>query len=264
MHQSHFLLSAAARGLSLRELFALNEAEAFKLFREVRCGRDGYPVCPRCGAVERHWFLRSRQRWRCRACGHTLSVTSGTLFAHHKLPMEVYLGAIVLYTNKAKGISALQMAHDVDVQYKTAFVLLHKVRESLMAQRDETPLAEAIQLDGAYVAGAGRPANRAEDRQDRRLGAHRDPDRRCVLVLRQTPPASDAATGATRTLSFIVQQENQDVTTHPLPRRAHRTAPSEWPPVDCIRGRPWSGGSWRCGNRPRRTGGCGSSRRPFA
>jgi len=161
MHQSHFLLSAAARGLSLREVFALSEAETFALFREVRWGRDSDPVCPSCGAVDRHWFLRSRQQWRCRACGHTFSVTSGTLFAHHKLPLQVYLGAIALYTNAVKGISALQMARDLDVQYKTAFVLLHKVRESLMAQRDATPLAEAVQLDGAYVGGAVRPANRA-------------------------------------------------------------------------------------------------------
>ena len=42
------------------------------------------------------------------------------------------------------------------------------------------------------------------------LGEHRDPDRRCILVLRQTPPASDTASGATRTLSFVVQRENQD------------------------------------------------------
>ena len=40
---------------------------------------------------------------------------------------------------------------------------------------------------------------------------------------------------------------SKSVTTHPLPRRVPRTAPSGWPPVDCIPGRPWSGDSWRCG-----------------
>jgi len=71
MHQSHFLLSVAAGGLSLRHVIALSEAEAFELLREVRWGRYGDPVCPSCGAVDRHWFLRSRRQRRCRACGHS-------------------------------------------------------------------------------------------------------------------------------------------------------------------------------------------------
>ncbi len=49
---------------------------------------------------------------------------------------------------------------------------MHKLRESLMVQRDETPLAGEVQLDGAYVGGSVRPANRAEDRVGRRLVEH--------------------------------------------------------------------------------------------
>ncbi len=110
--------------------------------------------------VEEYWFLRSRQQWRCRACGHTFSVTSGILFAHHKLPLQVYLGAVVIYSNAANGLSALQLSRDLDVQYKTVFVLMHKLRESLMVQRDETPLAGEVQLNEAYVGGSVRPASR--------------------------------------------------------------------------------------------------------
>ncbi len=130
MHQPHFLLSAAARTLSMREAFAMNDDQAFALFREIRWGRDADPVCPSCGVVEPHWFLASRRQWRCRACGHTFSVTSGTIFAHHKLPLQVYLGAAAIYTNAVKGLSALQMSRDLDVQYKTAFVLMHKLRDN--------------------------------------------------------------------------------------------------------------------------------------
>jgi len=50
------------------------------------------------------------------------------LFAHHKLPLKIYLGAVALYTNTAKGFSALQLSRDLDVQYKTAFVMMHKIR----------------------------------------------------------------------------------------------------------------------------------------
>ncbi len=211
MPHQHFLLSAAARTISMREVFAMTDDQAFELFREVRWGRDADPVCPACGVAERHWFLPSRRQWRCRTCGHTFSVTSGTIFAHHKLPLQVYLGAIAIYTNAVKGLSALQLGRDLDVQYKTAFVLMHKMRESLMAQRDGTPLAGEVQIDGCYTNGSVKPANRAEDRVDRRLSEHRSPDRRCILVMRETFPKDDPAEriGGKRTLSFVVPSENQ-------------------------------------------------------
>jgi transposase-like protein len=211
MHEPHFLLSAAARTLSLRDVFAMTEDQAFELFREVRWGADADPACPECGVVDQHWFLACRQQWRCRACGHTFSVTSGTIFAYHKLPLSTYLAAIVIYTNAVKGLSALQLGRDLDVQYKTAFVLMHKLRQSLMDRRDETPLVGEVQIDGGYVGGAIRPANQADARVDRRLAEHQNPDKRCVLVMRETYPADDLLerVGGKRTLTFIIGQENQ-------------------------------------------------------
>jgi hypothetical protein len=80
------------------------------------------------------------------------------------------------------------MSRDLDVQYKTALVLMHKLRQSLMDQRDETPVAGEVQVDGGSVGGLVRPANRAEDRVDRRLGEHQSPGKRCVLVLARDLP----------------------------------------------------------------------------
>ena len=134
-------------------VFELSDKEAFDLFRELRWGKGEEVVCPDCGVVERHWFVSSRRQWRCKGCGHTFSVTSGTIFAHHKLPLRVYLGAVAIYTNAAKGLSALQMSRDLGVQYKSAFVLMHKLRESLIEQRAETPLSGEVDVDAAYVGG---------------------------------------------------------------------------------------------------------------
>jgi len=208
----HFLLTAEARSLSVREVFALSDEEAFALFRELRWGKGEEVVCPKCGVVERHWFLPSRHQWRCKACGHTFSVTSGTIFAHHKLPLRVYLSAVALYTNAVKGLSALQMCRDLGVQYKTAFVLMHKIRESLMVQRKETPLSGEVEMDGGYVGGHVRPQNKKEDRVDRRLAENQSPDKRCILVMREKHPEQDGApepVGARRTLSFVIRRENQ-------------------------------------------------------
>jgi transposase-like protein len=206
----HFLLSAKSRTLSLRNIFDMSDTDCFELFKQVRWA-DGLPVCPQCGVVGHHYFLKTRQQWRCRDCVHTFSVTSGTMFAFHKLPLKVYLAAIAIYCNAAKGISALQLSRDLDVQYKTAFVLAHKIRESLMEQRVMDQLSGEVHMDGAYVNGYIRPKNKKADRIDRRLAKHQRPDKRCVFVMRQK---CEELAGAKRTLTFVLKSENQaDVST---------------------------------------------------
>lgn len=91
------------------------------------------------------------------------------MFAFHKPPQRIYLAAIATYINAVKRISALQLGRDMGVQYKTAFVLAHKIRESLMEQRGETQLSGEVHIDGAYVNGHIRPKNKKADRVDRRL-----------------------------------------------------------------------------------------------
>ena len=203
----HFLLSARARTLSVRQVFELTDKEAFEVFREVRWGKGEETACPTCGAVDKHYFLPTRKQWRCKSCNHTFSVTSGTIFAFHKLPLKVYLAAIAIFTNAVKGISALQLSRDLGVQYKTAFVLAHKIRESLIEQRVIEPLSGEVHMDGAYVNGHIRPKNKKEDRVDRRLAVHQKPGKRCVFVMRQK--CEELAAGAKKTLTFVLKNENQ-------------------------------------------------------
>jgi transposase-like protein len=203
----HFLLSAQSRTLSVLKVMQMSDAEAFAVFKELRWGAGEEVACPCCGVVGKHPFRKDRRQWKCADCGHTFSVTSGTIFANHKLPLKTYLAAIALYANAAKGISALQLSRDLDVQYKTAFVLAHKIRESLMEHRDETALAGEVHMDGAYVNGYIRPKNKKADRIDRRLAANQRPDKRCVFVMRQKADAGSV--GASKTLTFILKAENQ-------------------------------------------------------
>lgn len=208
----HFLLSAKARTLSVRKVMELTDAEAFEVFKEVRWGAGEEVACPVCGTIGKHYFQRTRKQWRCKDCNHTFSVTSGTIFAFHKLPLRVYLAAIAIYANAVKGISALQLARDLGVQYKTAFVLAHKIRESLMEQRELEKLDGEIHMDGAYVNGHIRPKNKKEDRIDRRLAVHQKPGKRCVFVMRQKCQelAAGAMAGAVKTLTFVLKGENQE------------------------------------------------------
>jgi transposase-like protein len=200
----HFLLSAKARSLSLVQIFTMTDEAAFDLFKESRWG-DGDPVCPTCGLIDKHYFIKTRKQWRCKGCNHTFSITSGTLFAHHKLPLKIYLGAVALFTNTAKGFSALQLSRDLDVQYKTAFVMMHKIRESLMDA--ETPkLKGEVEIDGGYVNSYVRPENEKADRKDLRLVENQNPNKRCIITIRER---GEKGEGAVKTKTFVVKSENQ-------------------------------------------------------
>jgi hypothetical protein len=87
------------------------------------------------------------------------SVTSGTIFASRKLPIRDYLAAIAIFVNAAKGISALQLGRDLDVQYKTAFVMAHKIREAIGDRQMLNVLSGEVEVDGAYFKNHVRPDN---------------------------------------------------------------------------------------------------------
>ena len=199
----NFLLSAKARTFSLMQIFNLSNDEAFDLFKLSRW-ENGEPVCPQCGH-KKHYWLKTRRQWRCKECNHTFSVTAGTIFASHKLPLKIYLAAIALYSNTAKGVSALQVSRDLNVQYKTAFVLMHKLRESL--DDDYTKkLSGQVEIDGAYVNKHVRPINRIEDRKDLRRKEHQNPKKRALITIRER-----GEQGANKTLMFLAKSENQRV-----------------------------------------------------
>lgn len=181
----HFLLSAAARSLSLKKVFQMGEDVAYQTFCQMRWPEtDGEAVCPRCGCTETY-NIATRRKFKCVACYHQFSVTSSTIFASRKLSYTDLLAAIVIFVNGAKGVSALQVSRDLDVQYKTAFVLSHKLREAMAAEDANQILEGEVEVDGAYFGGHVRPANRKENRRDRRLAVNQSGKRQVVVVGRE-------------------------------------------------------------------------------
>jgi len=187
----HFLLTAAARTVSLKQILRMEEAEAWAMFCSIRWPEtDGAPVCPRCGCPT-CWACprpNGAPRFRCSACRRDFSPTSGTLFAFHKLEIRDYLAAVVIFCDEVKGKAALALSRDLDVQYKKAFVLAHKIREAMASEVKGLRLGGAgqhVEVDGCYVGGHVRPANRKADRKDRRLAENRSGRRQVVVVIRE-------------------------------------------------------------------------------
>ncbi len=198
----HFLLSAKARTLSLKAILRMSDDEAHERFVAIRfADNGGTAFCPRCDCTAVYTYA-ARRIWKCKACGHQFSVTSGTIFASRKLPIRDYLAAIALFVNAVKGISALQLGRDLDVQYKTAFVLAHKLREALSAEQMQVELSGTVEVDGAYFGGTVKQENRKEDRKDRRRVDQQTGKRQSVVVARER---------GGRTLPIVVAKESDAI-----------------------------------------------------
>ncbi len=126
------------------------------------------PVCVKCGSVQRITKVKANPEkrirvglHRCGACKAQFRVTVGTVFEHVRIPLNKCLQAAHLMCSSKKGISAHQISRILEVQYKTAWFLCHRIRE---AMRDgELPAMSGpdgvVEVDETYVGGKAK--NRA-------------------------------------------------------------------------------------------------------
>jgi transposase-like protein len=200
----HFLLSSAAKSLSLATVARMSDEEASEAFRLIRWSdTQGEPVCPRCGCLDSYRY-KTRNVFRCKGCSHQFTVTSGTIFASRKLAIRDYLLAIAIFVNGAKGHSALQLSRDLSCNYKSAYVLAMKLREAVAAGTDSQQASGQVEIDGGYFGGYVKPANLKENRRDRRFSENQSGKRRVVIVMRERNG---------KTLPFIASSEDAAVPT---------------------------------------------------
>jgi hypothetical protein len=87
-----------------------------------------------------------------------------------------------------KGKSALALSRDLCVSYKTAFVLLHKLREAMAEEMRGRVIGgegKVAEVDGGYFGGYIKPANQKEYRRDRRLAKNQNGKRKVVVIVRE-------------------------------------------------------------------------------
>ena len=187
--------------MSLKQIARMTEDQARETFKAVRFAETGgRPVCPRCGFDVVHAYA-SRPIFKCKSCERQFSLTSGTLFASRKLSFADILLAIAIFVNGANGVSALRLGREIDVSYKTAFVLAHKLRDAMGSQEAVRKLTGVVEIDGVWVGGHLKKANEKSERKDMRRS---NPKRHSVVVMRERRPGG-------RTISVVVKQESDAI-----------------------------------------------------
>jgi transposase-like protein len=111
---------------------------------------NGSPECPYCGSGK--WYsIEGGKRFKCgnSECYKKYSVTVGTVFHASNIPLSTWFPAMYIITAHKKGISSIQLAKDLGVTQKTAWFMLHRIRESLK-DKDSNLLKGTIEVDETY------------------------------------------------------------------------------------------------------------------
>jgi transposase-like protein len=109
--------------------------------------------CPRCGSDKiSRAYARNQYECNVPSCGYHFSVTSGTIFHDSHLPLTKWFAAIYLMVESRKGISANQMKRTLEVSYKTAWYLCHRIRNAMTVD-NPMPLSKIVEVDETWVGG---------------------------------------------------------------------------------------------------------------
>lgn len=134
----------------LQVLDFFKEEETCKSYLALsRWGHE--PTCPHCGNIGAYVTNRG---FKCKAkeCQKKFTVTTGTIFENTKISLRTWFAAMYLCTAHKKGISSLQLSRDLNITQKTAWFLLHRIRE-MLANNEAEQFNGKVEVDETYVGG---------------------------------------------------------------------------------------------------------------
>lgn len=125
------------------------DAESARTYLEGRLWPEG-PKCPVCGLGERI-TTRKGGYYRCNQCREDFTVRTGTIFERSHVPLHKWIYAMYLLVTARKGISSMQLAKEIGITQKSAWFVLHRLREACGG--DMTMLQGLVEIDETYVGG---------------------------------------------------------------------------------------------------------------
>ena len=115
------------------------------------------PVCPHCGCMGRVSEIKGKTARRglkfCGDCRKQFTVKVGTVFEASHVPLHKWLQAAYLLCSSKKGISSHQLHRTLEVTYKTAWFMTHRLREA-MRSGDLSPFGSdggAVEVDETFI-----------------------------------------------------------------------------------------------------------------
>lgn len=147
------------------------EGDAYKFLEELRW--DGEPVCPHCGCVGRAYFLNpangssrktrtgsvsERRVWKCADCRKQFSVLTGTVFHGSKISVRKWVFVVFEMCSSKNGVSAREIERKYGLTAKSAWFMLHRIREAMKRDPLAGLLSGRVVADETWIGGT--PKNR--------------------------------------------------------------------------------------------------------
>lgn len=181
--------------ISTFQLFQLfPDEESARVYLERRLWPRGVK-CPECAQGDRITVRKKRGYYRCNRCKEDFTVRTGTIFERSHVPLHKWLYSMYLLVTARKGISSLQLSKEIGITQKSAWFVLHRLREA--CGKDLGKLKGIIEVDETYVGG--KEGNKHESKK---LHAGRGPVGKAIVmglrerggnVVAHTVPDADAA-----------------------------------------------------------------------
>ena len=134
----------------LEKMFPDEEA-ARTWFEQEFWGKTGR-CCPQCGSVRTHEASHKKSPYRCTDCRGYFSVKTGTAMGDSRLPLRKWAFAIFLEVTSLKGVSSMKLHRDLGVTQKTAWFMLHRIREAFALEGD-LRFSGPVEVDETYFGG---------------------------------------------------------------------------------------------------------------
>lgn len=158
---------------NLKQLFdTFKDEETCKAYLEQQRW-NGAPECPFCACTK---VYRTNRGFKCgdKFCAKKFTVTVGTVFENSKISLSIWFAAIYMATSSKKGISSLQLSRQLGITQKTAWFVLHRVREMLKADAP-TMLRNVVEVDETYVGGKNKNRHYGKKKLASQGGAGKTP-----------------------------------------------------------------------------------------
>ncbi len=155
--------------LSVMERFP-DQAACIEHLEEIRW--QNKPRCPKCEGLnptrKNESGLGWIGRWHCTDCGASFKVTSGTIFAGTKIPLQKWFLAITLMANAKKSLSSCQLARDLGLQQRASWRIMMKIRAEMA--KNSSLLEGIVEADETYIGGKRKKDYDREEDEPRKRG----------------------------------------------------------------------------------------------